>query len=85
MRFVAGEGFENPSQDADPMQPYKLDKSKGTLPVQFREDRGTWRDFASLIPDADGFAPQTMQNAIRLADHKTEESSKISSGLGTSV
>ena len=22
MRFVAGEGFENPSQDSDPMQPY---------------------------------------------------------------
>jgi CRISPR system Cascade subunit CasA len=68
MRFVAGEGFENPSQDADPMQPYKLDKSNGRLPVQFRGDRGTWRDFDSLTPDANGLAPQVMQNAIRLAE-----------------
>ena len=82
MRFVAGEGFENPAQDPDPMQPYRHDKSKGTLPVQFREDRGTWRDFASLVPDADGFAPQTMQNAVRLADHKTENLPKSVLVLG---
>jgi len=82
MRFVAGDGFENPSQDADPMQSYKQDKTKGMLPVQFREDRGTWRDFASLIPDADGFAPQTMQNAIRLADHKPENLPKSLLVLG---
>lgn len=72
IRFVAGEGFENVSLDIDPMQPYKIDKSNGMLPIQFREDRGTWRDFASLIPDADGLAPQTMQNAIQLANHKTD-------------
>jgi CRISPR system Cascade subunit CasA len=70
MRFVAGEGFDNPSQDVDPMQPYKSDKVNGKLPVQFREDRGTWRDFDSMIPDADGYAPQVVQNAVRLAEGK---------------
>jgi CRISPR system Cascade subunit CasA len=70
MRFVAGEGFENTSPDIDPMQPYRKDKAKGTLPIQFREDRGTWRDFDSFLPDSDALAPQTMENAIRLAAGK---------------
>ncbi len=69
-RFVAGEGFDNPTRNPDPMQPYKLDKTHGRLPIQFREERGTWRDFDSLLPDQDGFAPQTFQNAIRLSDGK---------------
>lgn len=67
MRFIAGEGFENPTKNPDPMQPYKMDKKNGKLPVQFREDRGTWRDFDSLLPDQDGLAPLTLQNALRLA------------------
>jgi CRISPR system Cascade subunit CasA len=82
MRFIAGEGFDNPTHDIDPMQPYRLDKVNGTLPVQFREDRGTWRDFASLLPDADGLAPQTMENAIRLANHKAENLPKSLLVLG---
>ena len=86
MRFVAGEGFENPSQDADPMQPYKLDKSKGTLPVQFRENRGTWRDFDFLDSRCRWSCPANhARMQFDLLDHKTEESSTISSGLGTSV
>lgn len=67
MRFVAGEGFDNPAKNPDPMQPYKLDKTHGRLPVQFREDRGTWRDFDSLLPDQEGFASQTFQNAVRIS------------------
>lgn len=67
MRFVAGLGYENSSGHPDPMQPYKIDKNKGKLPVQFREDRGTWRDFDSLLPDNTDLAPLTIQNAIRLA------------------
>ena len=67
VRFVAGLGFDNPSRQPDPMQPYKVDKEHGKLPVQFRTDRGTWRDFDSLLPDEIGLAPQTIQHALRLA------------------
>lgn len=70
MRFVAGQGFENPSKNPDPMQPYKADKTHGKLPVQFREDRGTWRDFDSLLPDNTDLAPLTIQNALRLGGNK---------------
>jgi CRISPR system Cascade subunit CasA len=72
MRFVAGQGFENPSNNADPMQPYKTDKTKGKLPVQFREDRGTWRDFDSLLPDNTELAPLTVQNALKLAGREMD-------------
>jgi CRISPR system Cascade subunit CasA len=67
IRFVAGWGFERTAQDVDPMQPHKVNNQEGRLPVQFREDRGTWRDFDSLLPDAEGYAPLTIQNALRLA------------------
>jgi CRISPR system Cascade subunit CasA len=67
MRFIAGEGFDNPSGVPDPMQPYTLHKTYGRLPVQFRADKGTWRDFDSLLPDQDGLAPMTVQHAVRLA------------------
>lgn len=70
MRFVAGQGFENPSGVPDPMQPYKPDEHLGKLPVQFRKERGTWRDFDSLIPDSSGLAPLTINNAFRLAKSK---------------
>ena len=71
-RFVAGQGFENPSKNPDPMQPYKADRTYGMLPIQFREDRGTWRDFHSLLPDDSGKAPLTIQNSLRLAGRKAE-------------
>jgi len=77
-RFVAGQGFDNPSRNPDPMQPYKADKTHGKLPVQFREDRGTWRDFDSLLPDNTSLpndtslAPLTIQNAIRLSGRRID-------------
>lgn len=71
-RFIAGQGFENPSNSPDPMQPYKADKNRGKLPVQFREDRGTWRDFDSLLPDNTDLAPQTVQHALRLTGQKVD-------------
>ena len=71
-RFIAGQGFENPSNSPDPMQPYKADNNRGKLPVQFREDRGTWRDFDSLLPDNTKLAPQTVQHALRLADQNVD-------------
>lgn len=71
-RFVAGQGFENPSRNPDPMQPYKADITHGKLPIQFREDRGTWRDFDSLLPDETALAPLTIQNAIRLSGRRID-------------
>ena len=70
LRFVAGQGFDNPSKNPDPMLPYKADKTHGKLPVQFREDRGTWRDFDSLLPDNTALAPLTVENALRVAGNK---------------
>jgi CRISPR system Cascade subunit CasA len=72
MRFVAGQGFENPSDSPDPMQPYRIDKREGKLPVRFKEDRGTWRDFDSLLPDSSGLAPLTIQNALRLSSKHSD-------------
>lgn len=72
MGFVAGCGFERGKQDVDPMQPHKANKEQGRLPVRFEEDRGAWRDFDSLLPDAEGYAPLTIQNALRLAGRKAE-------------
>ena len=82
MRFVAGRGFDNSSNSVDPMQPYRTDKSKGRLPVQFREDRGTWRDFDSLLPKDANLAPLTIQNAIRLAGRKIDSMPKSVLVLG---
>jgi len=67
MRFVAGQSFENPSNNPDPMQPYKINKTKGKLPVQFIANRGIWRGFDSLLPDNTELAPLTVQNALKLA------------------
>jgi CRISPR system Cascade subunit CasA len=72
MRFVAGEGFENVNSVPDPMHPYREDKVNGRLPVQFRPERGTWRDFDSLIPDLEGLAPLTIQNAFRLSGNSSD-------------
>jgi CRISPR system Cascade subunit CasA len=72
MRFVAGQGFDNTSNTFDPMQPYKTNETRGKLPVQFREDRGTWRDFDSLLPGGSDPAPMTVQNALRLAGRKAD-------------
>jgi CRISPR system Cascade subunit CasA len=49
------------------MLAYTNDKEKGRLAVRFREDRGVWRDFDSLLPGAGGDAPLTIQHSIRLA------------------
>jgi CRISPR system Cascade subunit CasA len=73
MRFVAGQGFDNTPRNPDPMQPYKTSDIHGKLPVQFREDRGTWRDFDSLLPDDSNLAPLTIQHALRLAGHKISD------------
>jgi len=49
----------------DPMFAYRVDEKKGKLPIHFRE-RGLWRDYDSLMPDAEGLGPQVIQNAIQM-------------------
>lgn len=72
IRFVPGLGFEPSVTFSDPMLAYASDKEKGRLAVRFREDRGVWRDFDSLLPGAGGDAPLTIQHSIRLAGRNTK-------------
>jgi len=55
------------------MQAYRKHDTKGRLPVQFREDRGAWRDFASLLPDLGGLAPLTVVNGLTLAGKRADK------------
>jgi CRISPR system Cascade subunit CasA len=55
----------------DPMFAYRIDDKRGRLPIQFR-DRGLWRDFDSLLPDASHLAPQVMEHATALTRSKRE-------------
>ena len=82
MRFIAGEGFENPSANPDPMQAYRADPKRGRMPVQFRTDRGTWRDFDSLLPDEERLAPLTMHNVLDLAGNRAADLPKAVLVLG---
>ena len=68
IRFVSGLGFEPSVTFSDPMLAYRRSKEKGRYALPFREGRGTWRDFDSLLPGAGGEAPLTVQHSIRLAN-----------------
>jgi CRISPR system Cascade subunit CasA len=64
LAFASGVG--NSSMDQiDPMHGYRIDDTKGKLPIQFR-DRGFWRDFDSLLPDESHLAPQVIEHATAL-------------------
>lgn len=54
LAFASGVGPQV-EQQGDPMLGYRIDEKKGRLPVIFRE-RGFWRDFDSLLPDATSVA-----------------------------
>jgi CRISPR system Cascade subunit CasA len=62
--LASGVGF-SPSNLDDPMLGYRISKDGGKFPVQFSE-RSFWRDFQSMLPDANGLAPRTVENAIAL-------------------
>lgn len=62
--FASGVGFVATAQ-VDPMVGYRIAKEGGKFSVQFPE-RGFWRDFPSLLPDASDLAPRTIENAINL-------------------
>lgn len=70
MRFIAGEGCEPTPGMTDPMHAFRTHPEKRRLPVQFRSDRGAWRDFPSLLPGEGGSPPATVEHATRLAGHK---------------
>lgn len=64
LTFASGIGCESEDQ-VDPMLAYRMDDKKGKLPRQFGE-RGFWRDFDSLLPDASQLAPRVIEHAIAL-------------------
>ena len=64
LAFASGVGPQAEHQ-SDPMLSYRVDEKKGLLPMFFRE-RGFWRDFDSLLPDATGCAPQVIEHAVSL-------------------
>ncbi|MFH1980368.1 MAG: type I-E CRISPR-associated protein Cse1/CasA [Pseudomonadota bacterium] len=82
MGFVAGYGFDNSIKSLDPMQPHREDRDNGLLPIQFKLNRGTWRDFDSLLPGENTLAPATVQNAFRLAGKRAKELPKSVLVLG---
>ena len=53
------------------MQAYRKSDEHGLLPVQFKE-RGFWRDFQSILPDGEGLAPKSIENAIELTRRQRE-------------
>jgi CRISPR system Cascade subunit CasA len=72
IRFISGLGLEPTATFSDPMLAYINDNERGRLAVRFREDRGVWRDFDSLLPGSGGEAPLTIQHSIRLAGRDSQ-------------
>lgn len=64
LAFASGVGNTSAEQ-GDPMLGYRIDDTRGKLPIQFR-DRGLWRDFDSLLPDESHLAPQVIEHALAL-------------------
>lgn len=64
LAFASGVGNTSAEQ-SDPMLGYRIDDTRGKLPIQFR-DRGLWRDFDSLLPDESRLAPQVIEHATVL-------------------
>jgi CRISPR system Cascade subunit CasA len=63
--FASGVSIGESSFD-DPMLAFRLDEKRGKLPIQFKE-RGLWREFDSLLPDAKGTAPRVISNALAIS------------------
>jgi CRISPR system Cascade subunit CasA len=64
LAFASGVGHSAVDQ-IDPMLAYRMDDNIGRLPLRFR-DRGFWRDFDSLLPDASQLAPRVIEHATAL-------------------
>lgn len=77
--FASGVGYKE-SLDFDPMLGYMIKeitdketkaKVKRKFSLQFSE-KGTWRDFDSLLPDADHLAPRVIEHAVTLTRHERD-------------
>jgi CRISPR system Cascade subunit CasA len=71
LAFASGVGNSSADQ-IDPMHGYRIDETRGKLPIQFRE-RGFWRDFDSLLPDESRLAPLVIEHATALTMYKNRE------------
>lgn len=80
LAFASGVGISSLNQ-IDPMLGYRIDDKRGKLPIQFR-DRGFWRDFDSLLPDASNLAPQVVEHATALTRSNRERFPKSVMVLG---
>lgn len=80
LAFASGVGCTSMGQ-IDPMLGYRIDDKKGKLPIQFR-DRGFWRDFDSLLPDASRLAPLVIEHAAALTRSNRERFPKSVMVLG---
>mgnify|MGYP001082929700 FL=1 len=77
--FASGIGYKE-SMECDPMLGYTIKevtdketkaKVKRKFSLQF-EEKGAWRDFDSLLPDADRLAPQVIEHAVTLTRKERE-------------
>lgn len=60
-------GAECTSEDfVDPMLGYRINDESGKQAIRFR-DRGLWRDFDSLLPDASHLAPRVIEHSRALS------------------
>ena len=80
LAFASGVGNSSMNQ-TDPMLGYRIDDKRGKLPIQFR-DRGFWRDFDSLLPDASHLAPHVIEHATALTRSNRERFPKSVMVLG---
>ncbi|MEO8032058.1 MAG: type I-E CRISPR-associated protein Cse1/CasA [Gemmatimonadota bacterium] len=65
----------------DPMLSYRIDEAKGKLPLRFGE-RGLWRQFDSLLPDASDLAPRVISHAAALTRESSERAARSVMVLG---
>lgn len=80
LAFASGVGNSSINQ-TDPMLGYRIDDKNGKLPIRFR-DRGFWRDFDSLLPDASRLAPLVIEHATALTRSNRERFPKSVMVLG---
>ncbi|EKD82161.1 MAG: hypothetical protein ACD_39C01457G0005 [uncultured bacterium] len=72
LAFASGVGHEETGSE-EPMVAYRIHEKHGKLPVPFKE-RGFWREFDAILPDSanSGLVPKVIENAIALAQNKSE-------------
>lgn len=82
LAFASGVTCTSTDQ-VDPMQAYRVDKTRGRMPIQFHE-RGLWRDFDSLLPDDSSLGPHVVAHAASLARGRPDRAPRAIVALGQS-